>query len=125
MIPFASSFTSPKWVVYRIHSNTSHTRPMAKPAAPTRLPVRDILMVEVADLADSGFAVLMYQPHFSRRELHRCIHAFSRHQLCGGPGTPDNLSPFAYLQLDVVNNRTNRNTSQRQTITRPNIRRFS
>ena len=113
MIPFTSSFTSPKWVVYRIHGNASHARPTAKPPTPTRLPIRDVLVIEVADLTDSSFTVLMHQPHFSRRELHGCVHAFSRHQLRSGPGTSDNLGPFAYLQLYVVDNRTNRNTPQR------------
>ena len=111
MIPFTSSFASPKWVVYRIHGNAPHARPMAKPAAPTRFPVRDVLMIKIPDLTDSRFAVLMHQPHFSRRELHGCIHAFSGHQLRSGPSTSDNLSPFAYFQLNVVDNRTNRNTS--------------
>ncbi len=78
-------------------------------------------MIEVADLTDGGFTVLMHQPHFSRRELHCCVHAFSRHQLRGGPGTPDNLRPFAYLQLYVVDNRPDRHTPQRQTIARTNI----
>ena len=125
MIPFASSFPSPKWVVYRIHGNASHARPTAKPATPTRLPIRDVLMIEVADLTDSGFAVLMHQPHFSRGELHGCVHTFSGHQLRSGPRAPDNLSPLAYLQLDVVDNRTNRNTPQRQTIAGTNICGFS
>jgi len=113
MIPFTSSFTSPKWVVYRIHGNASHAWPTTKPPTPTRLPIRDVLMIEVADLTDSGFAVLMHQPHFSRGELHCCVHAFSGHQLRSGPSTPNNLSPLAYLQLDVVDNRANRNTPQR------------
>ena len=125
MVAFTSSFPSPKWVVYRIHGHASHPRPTAKPPTPTSLPVRDVLMLKVADLPEGGFAVLMHQPHFSRRELHGCVYAFSRHQLRGGPGTPDNLSPFAYLQLYVVDNRPNRNTAQRQTITGPNICRFS
>ncbi len=113
MIPFTSAFTSPKWVVYRIHGNAAHARPTAKPPTPTSLPVRNVLMIKVAYLTDSGFAVLVHQPHLSRRKLHCCVHAFSRHQLRGGPSTPDNLSPFAYLQLYIVDNRTNRNTPQR------------
>ena len=70
-------------------------------------------MIEVTDLTDSGFAVLMHQPHFSRGELHCCVHTFSGHQLRSGPSAPDNLSSLAYLQFDVVDNRTNRNTPQR------------
>ncbi len=109
MIPLTSAFTSPKWVVYRIHGNASHARPTAKPPAPPSLSVRDIFMVEIADLTDSGFAVLMHEPHLSRRELHGCVYAFSCHQLRGGPSAPDNLGPFADLQLYIVDNRTNRN----------------
>jgi hypothetical protein len=44
-------------VIDRVHRHAAHVRPLAEPAAATRLPDRHVLVVEVAHLADRRHAV--------------------------------------------------------------------
>src|SRR6185436_8778148 len=58
-------------VVDRVHRDAAHVRPLAEPPAPPRLADRDVLVIEVADLADRGEALHVDLANLARRHLHR------------------------------------------------------
>src|SRR5206468_7377344 len=55
-------------VVDRVHRRAAHGRTLALPAAAARLAPRDVLVVDVADLADGCAARQEDAPHLARRQ---------------------------------------------------------
>src|SRR5688572_5266241 len=51
------AFTTAERVVHRVHGDAAHVRALAQPAAAARLADRDVLVIEVAHLADRRHAL--------------------------------------------------------------------
>ena len=112
-------------VVDRVHGHTTHVRLLAQPAAPTGFADRDVLEVEIADLADRGLARLQDLANFARRHLDRDVVAFFRHDLHRSAGAARELSAVPRLQLHVVHERALRDIAKRQRVARQDVGRLA
>src|SRR5262245_42072913 len=89
-------------MVDRVHGDAAHRRPDAHPPGTPGLPDRDVLVVEVADLADGGEAVHVDQPDLAGGQLDVGHLAFLGDQLSPGARAPAELPALARLELHVV-----------------------
>src|SRR5258708_3675914 len=101
-------------VVDRVHRHAAVVRAAAQPALAPRLAEGDVLVIEVADLADRGVALDVHPPHLARGQLDLRPAAVARHQLRAGAGAAHHLAALAELELDVVDHRAERDEAQRQ-----------
>src|SRR5689334_635272 len=109
-------------MIDRVHRDAAHARPPSAPARPSGLPVRDVLVLEVADLADRRPAGEADAAELAGRQLEQRVVAFLRHQLDRRAGAPAELSAAAFAQLDVVHHRAERDVGERQAVTRFDVR---
>ena len=108
-------------VVAGVHDGAADGRADAHVALAAGLAKVDVLMVDVADLADDCGAVHADETDFAGRETNLSQVAVLRHELSGRTGGADKLCAAAGVQLDVVDNRTNRNVGQRQAVARLDV----
>src|SRR5687767_16039033 len=91
------AFTAAERVIHRVHGHAAHVRTLAQPAAAAGLADRDILVVDVADLADRREAVLVNLADFAGRHLDRDVIAFLGDHLHAGPGAARHLAALTGL----------------------------
>src|SRR4051794_15430027 len=115
------AFAAAERVVDRVHRDAAYVRPDALPAAAPGLADRHVLVVDVADRADGRETVHVDLADLAGRHLHRGVVAFLGHQLHRRPGAARDLAALARLQLDVVEQRAERNVLQRQRIARQDV----
>src|SRR5262249_9104904 len=96
-------------MVDRIHAGSGTRRPESSPARAARLADGNVLVVEVADLADRGHALELDLPHLARRQLEVGVVALFGQELGERPRAPAELAALARPQLDVVQGRAERN----------------
>src|ERR671923_62078 len=108
-------------VVDGVHRGATHGRALAEPAAAARLAARDVLMVDVADLADRRAAGQRYAPHLAGWKPQHAVALVLRDELHTGAGAARELPALAGLQLDVVDERAGRDRAQRQRIPWPDV----
>ena len=100
-----AALTAAHRVIDRVHGDTADvgTRPFqrARPAFPMRL----VLVLQVADLADRGHGSDVDHAHLAARQTQRGVAALARHQLGAGSGGAHHLAALARLQLDGVEDR--------------------
>ena len=92
------------------------------PARPSRLAVRHVLVVQIAQLSHRRHAINAELAHFARRQLHQREIAFLAHQLRRAACRPHYLSALARIKLQIVNHRAGRNVANLQRIARQNFR---
>src|SRR6478672_6596720 len=102
------AFTTAERVVDRVHRDAADVRTLAEPAAAPGLADRDVLVIEIADLADRGEALHVDLADLARRHLDRRVVAFLGDQLHRRSGAARDLSALARSQLDVVEQRAER-----------------
>src|SRR5260221_6840899 len=68
-------------MVARIHNRSAHLGPATHPALPSSLTDSDVLVIEVADLADCRQAINKHLAHLTGWHTQRRIVALLRHQL--------------------------------------------
>src|SRR5437870_8611529 len=71
VIALALALAAAHRVVDRVHDRAAHGGPEALPAHAPGLADRDVLVIEVADLAHGGHAVERDQPHLARGQPQR------------------------------------------------------
>src|SRR5436190_11189277 len=108
-------------VIHRVHRHAAHVWTLTEPAAPPSLADRNVLVIEVAHLADRGHALDEHLADFARGQLHRRVFAFARHQLHRRAGTARHLTALARPQLHVVDHGAEGNVLQRQAVARQNV----
>src|SRR3990170_1300594 len=108
-------------VIARAHSRPAYRRANAQVPLPAGLAKLDIGVVGVADLTDRGITRLPDQSHLARRQTDGGVDAFFAQHLSGGPGRANELAAASFLELDVVNQRAERNARQRQAVARPDL----
>ncbi len=81
----------------------------------------DIAVIQVAYLPDGGIAHLAYQANFTRGHSHLGVIAFFGQQLSSNTGCADELTAFTFFQLNIVDQRTNRDIRDRQAVARTNF----
>ena len=80
VVALHAAFTAAVRVVHRVHRHAAHRRTLAVPPRASRLAVRHVLVVQIAELADRGHAIHAELPHFARRQLHQRDVAFFAQQ---------------------------------------------
>src|SRR5437867_13093554 len=73
VISLHPAFTAPVRMIDRIHHDAAHGGPDSHMPLASGLPDGDVLMIEVADLADRGDALHIHQSDFPGRKLHMRI----------------------------------------------------
>src|SRR5207244_9261424 len=101
-------------VVDRVHRGAAHRRPLALPAAAAGLPAGDVLMIEVADLADGRPARERHAPHLAGGQTEHTVALVLGDELDARAGASGELAAFAGLELDVVDERPGRDVLERQ-----------
>src|SRR5262249_10439685 len=115
------AFASPQRVIDRVHRDATDVRPLAKPPASPRLANRDVLVIEIPDLADGRVALAEDLSNLTRRHLDGRELAFLGDDLDGGSGAARDLSALAGFELHVVDERPQRDVSERQRISREDV----
>jgi hypothetical protein len=82
----------------------------------------DISVIHVSEGANSGQAYLPHQTHLTTRQSHLGKIAFFSEQLGGAASGADDLSTPAFLQFDVVNERSDRDIGNRKAIASADFR---
>src|SRR5919108_6684554 len=103
-------------VVDRVHRRAAHGRTLALPAASARLAAGDVLVVDVADLADRRAARQRHPAHLARGHAQDAVALVLRDELHARAGAPRQLPALARLQLDVVDERAGRDVLERQSV---------
>src|SRR5437588_5080263 len=115
------AFATAVGMVARVHGRTAHRGPEAHVPRATGLADADRGVLRVTDLAQGRHALDVHQPNFAGRQAHLRPHAFLGHQLRAHAGAADHLPTAAGLQLDVVDDRADRDVSQRERVARRQI----
>ena len=98
----ALTFTTAGGVVVRVHDGTADGRTDAHVALAAGLTDVNVLVIDVADLADDGHAVRADNAHFAGGHTDLSVAVLLRHQLRGSAGGADELCAAAGVDLDVV-----------------------
>src|SRR5579885_1349464 len=109
-------------VVNRVHGDAADVRADALPARAPGLAVRNIFVLDVADLADGRVADDGDAPHLARRHANLRVVAFLRPQLREAASRANQLPALARSQLDVVNLRPQRDVPNRQRVSGQDVR---
>src|SRR3954454_15682628 len=103
-------------VVDGVHRGAAHRRPLALPAAAPGLAPVDVLVVDVADLADRRAAREEDAAHLAGRKTEDRMRAVLRHELDARARRARHLGAAARLQLDVVHERAGRDVLERKRV---------
>src|SRR6266516_3945382 len=101
-------------MVDRVHRGAADGRALAAPAATAGLAVGDVLVVDIADLADGRPARQRTAAHLARGQAQDAVTLILRDQLDARARRARHLAALAGLQLDVVDERAGRDVRQRQ-----------
>src|SRR6185503_10225045 len=96
-------------MVDRVHRHTAHRRALAHPACATCFPNRNILVLDIAYLADCRHAINRDYADLTRRQSQLRGTAFLCHELSEASSAPRHLTALARLKFDVVYLRAQRN----------------
>ena len=96
------ALTTTMRMVYRVHRHAANMRPDSFPARATGLTVRNIFVLDVADLSDRRLANQRYASHFAGGHTQLGVTAFLCHELSKCAGGTSHLTTLARPQLDVV-----------------------
>ena len=108
-------------VVDRVHRRAAGLRADAHVALAPGLADLDVLVIGVADRADRAAAVLAHEAHLAGRQAQRRHPVLARHELDARAGGAAHLAAAAGLQLDVVDDRADRDAAQRQAAARRDV----
>src|SRR4051812_41383434 len=103
-------------VVDGVHRGAAHGRALALPAVTAGLAPVDVLVVDVADLADGGAARQEDAAHLAGRKPEHGVRPVLRDELDARARGARHLGAAARLQLDVVDERAGRDVLERQRV---------
>src|SRR5512146_6663 len=104
-------------VIYRVHGDAAVGGTDALPPIASRFADRYVLVIRVADLADSGHALGKHLARFAGRQLEQRVVAFLGDQLSLGSRRTRHLRALTRLELDCVHGGAGRNVAKRQSVT--------
>src|SRR5947209_5192387 len=116
------AFATTVGVVARGHRRSSDGRSPAQAALAAGLAIVDILVLDVAHLADRCVAPDTHPALLTRGQAQQHHLRVARHDLRARAGTAHHLTAPPGNQLDVMNRRAGRNIHERQRAARPNLR---
>mgnify|MGYP004715940101 CR=1 FL=1 len=103
-------------VVVRVHNGTADGRTDAHVALAAGLTDVNVLVIDVADLADDSHAVRADDAHFAGGHTDLSVAVLLRHQLSSSTGGADELSALAGVHLNVVDDGTDRDVGDGQAV---------
>src|SRR5580692_4568506 len=121
MISFRLALTTAMRMVNRVHRDSTHVTALAEPSRAPGLADRNIFMVEIADLADSGAAIRLHHPLLARGQLQQSHLALFGHQLRLHARATRELRTGARLHLDCMNDGAERNVLEHQRVARLDV----
>ena len=110
------ALTSTHRVIDRIHCHTADMRTSTQPTTSSRRAARHVHMFNVSDLADRRVRVFMNASHLPGRHSHERITPFTVAQNCLLTRASGYLAAPARNDLNVVDDRSQRDRFQRQSI---------
>src|SRR5512141_1717730 len=113
-----AAFAAAQRMVDRVHDDAADRGANAEPAIAAGLAERDLFVVEVADLADGRHAIDEDKPDFAGGQPKVGVLPFLRQDLDDRTRGTGDLSAFANLELDVVDERADRDVPDREGIAR-------
>src|SRR5690606_32079081 len=108
-------------VVDRVHRDTADGGALALPPHTAGLAPADVGLLGVADLADGGAAAGVDHADLTGRHAQRRHRALTGHELDRGAGGTGDLRPATRLELDRVDDRTDRDVAQREVVARLDV----
>src|SRR6202040_3519593 len=102
MVSFRLALATTVRMVNGVHRNSTHVTALAEPSRAPGLADRNIFMVEITDLADSGAAIRLHHPLLARGQLEQRHLALFGHQLRLHTRTARELRTRSRLHLDRV-----------------------
>src|ERR1700687_1277916 len=121
MVSFRLALATAVRMVNRVHRDSADVAALTQPSGPSRLANRDIFVVEVADLADSGAALRLHHPLLTRGQLEQRHLALFRHQLRLSARAARELRARTGLHLDRMDDRADRNIFELQRVARLDV----
>ena len=115
------AFTAAVRVVVRVHNRTANGRAPTHVALTARFTDLHVLMVNVADLADGGHAVDTDVAQLAGGQAQEGQTVLLRHQLSHVAGGTRQLGALAGIELNVVDEGTDRDIGQRQSVAGLNV----
>jgi hypothetical protein len=112
-----SAFAAAVRMVHRIHSYSANGRPDSAPTVRAGFSELAEVMFVVPDLADCGSTINVDSSHLSRAQTKRRVTAFTSDDLNRTTRTSGKLTTFPGLHLHTVDQRTDGNVLQRQSVT--------
>ena len=109
-------------VIVRVHDDAADGRTHAHMTDAASLAQADVLMVGVADGADGRLRVQRQLAHFTRGQTDGRKAVFLRHELRAHAGGTNQLTAAAGLELQVVDQRADRDVRQRQRVAGLDVR---
>src|SRR5215467_10494294 len=95
------SFTAAMRMVDGIHDDATDVRSTAQPSAATRFTDADVLVIQIANLADRGHAGGQNTAHFPGLQPNLHVVAIAAHHLRKPSGTADQLATLPRFQFDI------------------------
>src|SRR5687768_10568379 len=114
--------TAAQRVIDRVHRHAADLGPSAAPARSAGLAERQVLVIEVSDLADRRLALGVHPADLGAREAQQAEAALAGHQLHPGAGCAGQLPALPRLELHVVDRRPERDRGQRQRVAGLHVR---
>jgi len=120
-----SSLTTTERVIDGVHRNTADLGSATFPAISAGLADGNIFMLQVADLANSGHVDCQDLANFTGGEPQQSVFSFLGHQLSICSGSTGHLAALTGIELNIVDDGTQGNLSQRQSVSGLDIRLFT
>src|ERR1700674_2619362 len=121
MVSFRLALATAMRMVYRVHRDSTHVTALAEPSRAPGLADRNIFMIEIADLADSGAAIRLHHPLLARWQLKESHLALFRHQLRLHARAARELRTGARLHLDRMHDSAERDVLEHQGVARLDV----
>ena len=111
-----TAFTTTHRVIHGVHDNAAVARTTAEVTAATGFTADFQVVLRVADDTHGGTAGLEYHTHLAAGHLDDGVLVVAGHQLSVGTGGTDHLGTLTRTELNVVNQRTERNLGEQQRV---------
>jgi len=115
------ALTTTMRVIDRVHDDAANGRTLAQVAVTARFTQVDVLLIRVRDSADRRHALGTDDTQLTGRELQLSVALVTTDQLGVGPSGTGDLTAFARLHLDIVDDRTDRHVRHRHCIARLHV----
>lgn len=113
-----TTLTTTVWVINRVHNNTADGWANTLVTVTTGFTKVLVAVIRVGNSANSGHAFLTNQTQLARGQADLCVTTITTNELSVCTSRTSNLPAFAYFQLDVVDDCTDRHASERHCVTR-------